>query len=552
MLQKLKISNYALIDSANIDFNSGFSVITGETGAGKSIMLGALSLILGQRSDSSLLRDSEKKCIVEAIFDIKGNSLKPLFESEDVDYDDECIIRREIAPNGKSRAFVNDSPVTLQFLKSLTQNLIDIHSQHQNLLMGDDDFQLMIVDTVADNGKIKDEYLIDYKNLISLEKEKEKLIEANNQFKNDKDYWEFQWQQLEDAHLIEDEQAELENEQNHLSHIEEVKTALDLSQNLLNDNEPSILDSIHQINSEIRLITNYIPNGDELATRINSLHIELKDITQEIINLSTDTEYNPERLTEVTARLDLIYSLQQRHRVATIKELIEIKEDFNKKLLQLNSFDEEIEKIEKKILEQHQKVAKLAEKLSSSREKIFSKIEDNIESQLKDLGMPHGKFQISHKKNDEFTENGIDEISFLFTANKNASLSEIDKIASGGETSRLMLSIKSLLSKTKGLPTLIFDEIDTGVSGEIADKMGIIMQTMGENIQVISITHLPQIAGRGAHHYKVMKTDTATHTVTEIVELSIEERVNEIAAMLSGASITEAAITNAKTLLQIN
>ena len=552
MLQKLKISNYALIDSANIDFNSGFSVITGETGAGKSIMLGALSLILGQRSDSSLLRDSEKKCIVEAIFDIKGNSLKPLFEAEDVDYDDECIIRREIAPNGKSRAFVNDSPVTLQFLKSLTQNLIDIHSQHQNLLMGDDDFQLMIVDTVADNGKIKDEYLIDYKNLISLEKEKEKLIEANNQFKNDKDYWEFQWQQLEDAHLIEDEQAELENEQNHLSHIEEVKTALDLSQNLLNDNEPSILDSIHQINSEIRLITNYIPNGDELATRINSLHIELKDITQEIINLSTDTEYNPERLTEVTSRLDLIYSLQQRHRVATIKELIEIKEDFNKKLLQLNSFDEEIEKIEKNILEQHQKVAKLAEKLSSSREKIFSKIEDNIESQLKDLGMPHGKFQVSHKKNDEFTENGIDEISFLFTANKNASLSEIDKIASGGEMSRLMLSIKSLLSKTKGLPTLIFDEIDTGVSGEIADKMGIIMQTMGENIQVISITHLPQIAGKGAHHYKVMKTDTATHTVTEITELSIEERVNEIAAMLSGASITEAAITNAKTLLQIN
>ena len=552
MLQKLKISNYALIDSANIDFNSGFSVITGETGAGKSIMLGALSLILGQRSDSSLLRDSEKKCIVEAIFDIKGNSLKPLFEAEDVDYDDECIIRREIAPNGKSRAFVNDSPVTLQFLKSLTQNLIDIHSQHQNLLMGDDDFQLMIVDTVADNGKIKDEYLIDYKNLISLEKEKEKLIEANNQFKNDKDYWEFQWQQLEDAHLIEDEQAELENEQNHLSHIEEVKTALDLSQSLLNDNEPSILDSIHQINSEIGLITNYIPNGDELATRINSLHIELKDITQEIINLSTDTEYNPERLTEVTARLDLIYSLQQKHRVATIKELIEIKEDFNKKLLQLNSFDEEIEKIEKNILEQHQKVAKLAEKLSSSREKIFSKIEDNIESQLKDLGMPHGKFQISHKKNDEFTENGIDEISFLFTANKNASLSEIDKIASGGEMSRLMLSIKSLLSKTKGLPTLIFDEIDTGVSGEIADKMGIIMQTMGENIQVISITHLPQIAGKGAHHYKVMKTDTATHTVTEITELSIEERVNEIAAMLSGASITEAAITNAKTLLQIN
>ena len=552
MLQKLKISNYALIDSANIDFNSGFSVITGETGAGKSIMLGALSLILGQRSDSSLLRDSEKKCIVEAIFDIKGNSLKPLFEAEDVDYDDECIIRREIAPNGKSRAFVNDSPVTLQFLKSLTQNLIDIHSQHQNLLMGDDDFQLMIVDTVADNGKIKDEYLIDYKNLISLEKEKEKLIEANNQFKNDKDYWEFQWQQLEDAHLIEDEQAELENEQNHLSHIEEVKTALDLSQSLLNDNEPSILDSIHQINSEIGLITNYIPNGDELATRINSLHIELKDITQEIINLSTDTEYNPERLTEVTARLDLIYSLQQKHRVATIKELIEIKEDFNKKLLQLNSFDEEIEKIEKNILEQHQKVAKLAEKLSSSREKIFSKIEDNIESQLKDLGMPHGKFQVSHKKNDEFTENGIDEISFLFTANKNASLSEIDKIASGGEMSRLMLSIKSLLSKTKGLPTLIFDEIDTGVSGEIADKMGIIMQTMGENIQVISITHLPQIAGKGAHHYKVMKTDTATHTVTEITELSIEERVNEIAAMLSGASITEAAITNAKTLLQIN
>ncbi len=551
MLQHLKISNYALIESADISFNNGFSVITGETGAGKSIMLGALSLILGQRSDSSLLRDKEQKCVVEAHFNIEGYSLQHIFENEDVDYENNSIIRREILPSGKSRAFVNDTPVTLQFLKELTQNLIDIHSQHQNLLMGDFTFQLMIVDTVAQNSKIKNEYFESYKELKEVEKERNKLLEANAKLKNDKDYWEFQWQQLEDAKLVEKEQEELEEEQNRLSHTEEVKTALVLAETLLSNNEPSIVDSIHQIKNEIDSVVKFINNGEEISQRINSLHIELKDIAQEIINLSTNTEFDPNRFQDVNERLDLIYSLQQKHRVSTIKELIEIKDDFNQKLLTLSSFDEELEKLEKQIEIKRKKAEELAKKLSQSRINVFSQIEKNIELQLQDLGMPHGKFKISHNINKDFTENGIDEISFLFTANKNAELSDIDKIASGGEMSRLMLSIKSLISESKGLPTLIFDEIDTGVSGEIADKMGIIMQLMGKNIQVISITHLPQIAGKGATHYKVKKRDTATHTVTQIVELTQDERINELAAMLSGSSITEAAISNAKILLQI-
>ncbi len=551
MLQHLKISNYALIESADINFNEGFSVITGETGAGKSIMLDALSLILGQRSDSSLLRDKEIKCVVEAQFNIEGYSLKHIFDNEDVDYEKNSIIRREILPTGKSRAFVNDTPVTLQFLKELTQNLIDIHSQHQNLLMGDYVFQLMIVDTVARNNNLKNEYLESYKELRKIEKERNKLLDANAQLKEDKDYWEFQWQQLEDAKLIETEQEELENEQNHLSHVEEVKSALTLAQTLLNEDEPSIIDSIYQMNNEIESVVNYIPNGEELSNRINSLQIELKDITQEIVNLSLSTEYDPNRLQEVNDRLDLLYSLQQKHRVGTIKELTEVKDDFSEKLLKLNSFDDELKKLEEQINIAKKRTTELADNLSQSRINIFSQIEENIESQLKELGMPHGKFKIAHSNSDNFTENGIDEISFLFTANKNAELSDIYKIASGGEMSRLMLSIKSLISESKGLPTLIFDEIDTGVSGEIADKMGIIMQVMGKNIQVISITHLPQIASRGEHHYKVLKNDTDTHTVTKIIKLNQEERINEIASMLSGSSITDIAISNAKILLQL-
>ncbi|HKL72397.1 MAG TPA: DNA repair protein RecN [Marinilabiliaceae bacterium] len=550
MLHQLKISNYALIDSADILFNDGFSVITGETGAGKSIMLGALSLILGQRSDSSATRDKEQKCIVEAHFNIAGYGLKELFVSEDVDYDEHTVIRREILPSGKSRAFVNDTPVTLNFLKELTQHLIDIHSQHENLLMGEFTFQLMVVDTVANNQILKSNYNKEYVELRKLQREKTKLIEANEKQQADRDYWEFQLQQIIDAHLIKDEQEELEQELQQLSHVEEIKTALASAQTLLNDNEPSLVDNLHQIRTEIGRISNFLQGGDELQARLESLYIELEDVAKEITTLSSTTEYDPQRLQTVQNRLDLLFSLQQKHRVDSIQSLIEIGEDFETKLAQLDSFDEQLEELTKNIKKQADIVNKLADELTQSRSKVFPIIQSTIETILQELGMPHGRFQIAHTLSDELKDSGADEIQFLFTANKNSTLSEINKVASGGEMSRLMLSIKSLLSSTKGLPTLIFDEIDTGVSGEIADKMGRIMQSMGHNIQLISITHLPQIAGKGAHHYKVFKNDESDQTVTEIKQLNDNERINEIAGMLSGSTVSEAALINARDLLQ--
>lgn len=550
MLHQLKISNYALIDSADIHFNNGFSVITGETGAGKSIMLGALSLILGQRSDSSATRDKEQKCVVEAHFNIAGYGLKDLFVEEDVDYDEHTVIRREILPSGKSRAFVNDTPVTLIFLRELTQHLIDIHSQHENLLMGEFTFQLMVVDTVANNQNLKSKYHKEYVELRELQKEKEKLIEANEKLQADRDYWEFQLQQILDAQLVKDEQEELEQELQQLSHVEEVKTALALAQTLLNDNEPSLVDSLHQVRTEIGRISTFLQGGEELQARLESLYIELQDVAKEITSLSSTTEYDPQRLQIVQSRLDLIFSLQQKHRVDSIQSLIEIGEDFETKLTQLNSFDDQLEELNSSIEKQSVIVEKLAKELTQSRSKVFPVIQSTIESILQELGMPHGKFQIAHSLSEELMDSGADEIQFLFTANKNSTLSEINKVASGGEMSRLMLSIKSLLSSTKGLPTLIFDEIDTGVSGEIADKMGRIMQSMGHHIQLISITHLPQIAGKGAHHYKVFKNDESDQTVTEIKQLNDNERINEIAGMLSGSTVSEAALINARDLLQ--
>ena len=550
MLYHLSISNYALIDAADIEFDKGLTVITGETGAGKSIMLGALSLILGQRADSSVIRDKDKKCVVEAGFNIVGYDLQPLFNSEDVDYDNSTVVRREILPGGKSRAFVNDTPVTLSFLKALSDRLLDIHSQHQNLLLGDYKYQLTVVDSVANNEAERVSYSSEYNKYKRLLKERAGLIELNEKQRADRDYWEFQHKQLKDAALREDEQADMERELEQLSHIEEVKTSLSLADTLLSSGETPVVDQIHIIYSETEKVGRFLEEGRDLVGRLKSLYIELKDIATEISEKSTNLDLDPERLRFVQDRLDLIYSLQQKHRVTDIKGLLELMNDLEGKLEMLDAFDEDIEKLNKEISQSKARLSSAASALSESRKKVFITITKSIEAQLTGLGMPNARFQISHLKAPEYRDDGEDVIQFLFSANKNAELCEIPKVASGGEMSRLMLCIKSLLSSAKGLPTIIFDEIDTGVSGEVADRMGRIMQGMAKEIQVISITHLPQIAGKGQHHFKVFKRDTESQTISEICRLDNDGRVLEIAGMLSGSQLSEAAMSNARDLMR--
>ena len=550
MLKQLMISNYALIDSAEIAFEDGFSVITGETGAGKSIMLGALGLILGQRSDVTAMRDKEQKCVVEAQFNINGYGLESLFVAEDVDFDVETVIRREILPNGKSRAFVNDTPVNLNFLKELTQRLIDIHSQHQNLLLGDYSYQLMVVDTVAANRELKALYHKEFKTLKQLQKERDHLVALHEKQQADRDYWEFQVQQLGEAALKTGEQAELEQELEQLTHVEEIKLALASAHQRLFEHEFPVLDGLHQVHNDIRKIEKYLHDGEELEKRLESVYIELKDLTNEIGDRLTAVEYDPQRIRWVQDRLDLLYSLQQKHHVDSVEALIELQLDFQHKLLGLDSFEEQLDELNTSIAQKEMEVRELAAQLTRSRQTVFAVIEKAIASQLHELGMPHARFEVARTPAESLREDGADEIQFLFTANKNSQLADIPKVASGGEMSRVMLCIKALLSSAKGLPTIIFDEIDTGVSGEIADKMGRIMQQVGAGIQVISITHLPQIAGKGAHHYKVYKSDAGNQTISEIKKLTYEERVIEIAGMLSGAELSEAAVTNARDLMR--
>ncbi|MDR2927013.1 MAG: DNA repair protein RecN [Cytophagaceae bacterium] len=549
MLQRLIISNYALIDEADIRFNKGFSVITGETGAGKSIMLGALSLILGQRSDTSAIKDKDRKCFVEVHFNTDGYGLEPLFESEDVDFDENTVVRREILATGKSRAFVNDTPVNLNFLKELSQRLIDIHSQHQNLLLGDYSFQLKVVDTVAGNQSVLDVYQAAFFKLKLLQKERARLVELNKKQQADRDYLQFQATQLHDAALKNGEQEELEQELEQLTHAEEIQMALAVANTLLAENELPIMTGLYQVNNEIRKIASFLKGGEELSKRIDSLYIELKDIAREIAERTDAVEFDPQRIRFVQERLDLIYSLQQKHRVESVDVLLNIKADLEEKLSQLDSFDEILTQLDGEIDQQKKVVLKIAGQLSEKRQSVAGSIQNGVENQLHELGMPNARFRISQERASDLRDDGADEIQFLFTANKNGELADIPKVASGGEMSRVMLCIKSLLSSAKGLPTIIFDEIDTGVSGEIADKMGRIMQQMATNIQVISITHLPQIAGKGSKHYKVYKTDTAHETVSEIKMLTSDERITEIAGMLSGAQLSEAALQNARDLL---
>ncbi|MBP5365983.1 MAG: DNA repair protein RecN [Bacteroidales bacterium] len=549
MLKHLSITNYALIEKTEIEFDSGMSVITGETGAGKSIMLGALGLLLGQRAETQVLYDKERKCIVEATFDIAAYGLKDIFEREDVEYDNLTIVRREILPTGKSRAFVNDTPVSVAFLKEIGQKLIDIHSQHQNLLLNDDSFHLNVVDATASTSSVLQRYGEMYKAYCQLLQRKSKMTAENDKMKQDYDYLLFQHNQLADAKLVENEDVELEKERDLLSHSEEIKGELSFAIENLNS-ENAVLSSLSAVSAHLLKIADFLPADADIVGRIESVRIELADLLQTMQQSADKVDFDPERFQIVEQRLDMIYSLLQKHRVQTVAELIALEQDMGTRLNQMNSFDAEIEQLNKEIGQQRAELTVVADELSAKRTAVFDQITSYICSQLHEMGMPNARFVVSHRKLTDFNASGNDEIRFLFAANKNGEPTDISRVASGGEMSRLMLSIKSLLSKSKGLPTIVFDEIDTGVSGEIADRMGKIMTEMSDNMQVIAITHLPQVAAKGNRHYRVYKEDTSDRTISKIVELDENERVTELAKMLSGSTVSNAALQNARELLQ--
>jgi len=550
VLNYLSVKNYALIDSVEISFTDGFSIITGETGAGKSILLGALSLILGQRADINVLKNKELKCIIEGSFSIKGYALEDFFKQNEIDYDDEAILRREINSAGKSRAFINDTPVNLSALQELSTKLIDIHSQHQNLDLNESVFQLNVIDTFAGNTELKKQYKTVYQDFTKLKRQLSQLKESAGRSRDDFEYFQFQFDELEKAKLISDEQELLEEEQKALSHTEDIQRNLSTIFNLISENPESVIASLNESVKAAGLVIQYMPKLTELSQRLESTYIEIKDIAAEIEMYAGQVQFDPERAEFVNDRLNLIYTLQKKHKVSTIEELIQIKNDFYQKINDIESFDERLKEAQAAYDKKFKELESVAGKLSKNRLASFSSIEKYVTEQLNSLGMPNAIFKIAAEKLEEFGPNGIDKINFLFSANKNGEPQNIAKVASGGEISRLMLSIKSLLSKSSGLPTIIFDEIDTGVSGEIADKMGGIMLQMSDNMQVISITHLPQVAAKGTTHYLVYKDEFAEFTSTKIKKLTEDERLKEIAKMLSGENLSQQALENARVLLQ--
>ena len=553
MLKTLIVQNYSLIEQLNINFQNGFSVITGETGAGKSIILGALGLLLGARADSKTIRQGKAKCIIEGHFSLNSDKLKDFFDDNDFEFElDDCIIRREIYASGKSRAFINDTPAQLSQLKELGEKLIDIHSQHKNLLLNNEGFQLEILDTVAHNHELLIEYKNNYLIYKSLQQDLANIKEQARKNKEEEDYLNFQFNQLNEANLEIEEQNQLEEELDILSHSEEIKSSLYSCNNLLQDSDISILSQLRNILSQLKNVDKFYTPTKEWLERLESSYIELKDIADDIESKGDDVEYNPERMEYVNERLNTIYTLEKKHNKETVAELLELKESLQKKLELISNSDEQINLITEKLNKQRETLSSLAKKLSEKRKSGANNLVKQMIETLSNLGMPNVQFRIDLKETKDFRVNGTDEISFLFNANKGGKLQELSQIASGGEIARVMLSLKSLMAGATDLPTLIFDEIDTGVSGSIADKMAIIMKQMSksENRQVISITHLPQIASRGTVHYKVFKEDKDNETLSHIVVLNTEERVQEIAHMLSGENLTEAAINNAKELLR--
>jgi len=549
MLQSLAIQNYTLINQIEIDFKNGFSIITGETGSGKSILLGALGLVLGQRPDTNVLKNKERKCIIEASFNISKYHLQKFFADTEMEYEEETLLRREILPNGKTRGFVNDSPVSIKLLKELGLRLIDIHSQNQNLSLGDPEYQMGIVDTYAQHPELLNDYQLQFEAFQQIKKELKHQEDIAKKEKSDLDYYQFQLQQLVDANLVEGEQVEMEAELETLSHAEEIKSNLFKASALLSEGDVAIISLLKEARSAIGQVQKVFPSGDEFYERFESSCIELQDLASELDRSNESMEFDPSRIAFLNEKLDAIYSLQQKHRVDSIEELIQIREDINERVLKISNSDDLIEELKEQLQNQHIKLKEASDKLSISRKAVIPEIEKSLEFQLVQLGMPHAKICFEQSIAEEYQYLGRDFIRILFSANKNGQLEEISKVASGGEMSRLMLSIKSLISASTALPSIVFDEIDTGVSGEIADKMGVVMRDMAENIQVISITHLPQIASKGNYHYKVYKADDEQETYSNIVLLDKESRIEELAKMLSGADMTQAAMENAKVLL---
>lgn len=550
MLRHLEIRNYALIEHLEIDFSNGFSVMTGETGAGKSIIMGALSLVLGQRADAKSIQEGYTKCVVETTFDLSFYHLEEFFEEADIDFEKQCIIRREVHANSKSRAFINDTPVTLQQLKSLTEKLIDIHSQHESLLLSESFFQLDIVNSVAATKSELAHYQEVYKQFKDTKKAYEELSAKAEQWKSERDYDQFQFNQLNEAGLSENEQTELETELDLLNHTEEVKTELSAIVTYLDGDETGIQPQLTKALQAVNRIDKFLPAETHAHDRIELALIDLKDLTKELSEKLYDTDFNPERKQFVEDKLNTIYTLQQKHHVATIAELLELYHNLEEKLLQIEAFDNELGELQKQIDKLQQQLNEAADQLTQKRKNVLTFIEQELIGKLTSLGISNARILVELTPTENFLPSGKDHIDFLFAANKNATPQPIANVASGGEMSRLMLSIKSLLINTSGLPTIIFDEIDTGVSGEIAHKMGEIMRQISNNTQVIAITHLPQIAAKGTAHYKVFKQDNEKTTQTHIVLLKPQERLLEIAEMLSGKNPSQAAIDNAAELIK--
>jgi len=549
MLTRLIITNYALITNISVEFHKGLNSITGETGAGKSIILGALGLILGNRADLSVLKDNRKKCIVEGIFDISEYKLNQFFDENDLDYNDFTILRREISPSGKSRAFINDTPVNLKVMHDLGLQLIDIHSQHQNLELSNQKYQLELVDAVASSENALNEYKIRYNEFISLQRDLKNITELSEKASADLDYFQFQFDQLNDAKLSDGEQEELEEELEKLTHAEEIKSTFNEVNQLLDNEQFSVINNIKESKRRLINIQDFIKQAPELAERLNSCMLELQDILNESEGLAEKTEYNPSRIEQVNERLNLIYSLEQKHHLSSVKELVELKKTFEEKISQVTGYDDVIKILKKNIELKREQLSRKADELSDLRKKAFPFIEKSVVEDLKQLGMSKSRFMVQHHYLPDFTLTGKDSVSFLFSANVDVSPAEISKIASGGEMSRLMLALKNLLRTAKELPTVIFDEIDAGVSGEIALKMGAILKSFSGSAQIVNITHLPQVAARGDAHFVVYKYEENGKTFTTMKQLDHSERVEELAKMVGGDNLTDSTLKTAEELL---
>ena len=550
MLKSLSVSNYALITSLEVEFREGLNMITGETGAGKSILLGALGLILGNRADGQVLKDKSQKCMIEAGFEVRGLGFGGFFEANDLDYDSTVIVRREITPQGKSRAFINDTPVNLNLLRDLGLMLVDIHSQHQNLMLNDPGYALHVIDQFGGLSSQVSDYAAGYQALKGLDKKVQTLTEALARSRADQDYLEFQFSQLDQASLTTGELEALEQEQELLEHAGDIQLRLTESVQILHESEDAIETRLKQVVAGLQSVSGYLHSLTEPVSRLQSVYLEIQETARELNNLLDHAESNPDRLTVIIERIDLINNLLRKHHVVSVPELIELRDQYSMRLAGIQISDEELQRVmaERKVL--FTEVGEKADALTLARKKVWPGFERKVTALARDLGMPNAIFRVEHKPSDEFLADGKDEIRFLFAANKNQVPEELQRVASGGETSRLMLSIKSLISDSLAVPTVIFDEIDAGVSGDIADKVGNLMVRLSSGRQILNITHLPQVASKGDHHYLVYKFDDENSTHTSIRRLENEERIMELAKMLSGEKITQEAIQNARVLLK--